>query len=202
MLRRNLWISARLVSGSFGQVSNMVYLPVQSTPAFPHFVLCTFPQYTWPPFISNLPHSLAIVPLTHLWNTNNGSFSCLASTITIHKCQGLTVNQAIVDLIGTREQPAGLSFVAILGVRRLTNVVLQPFAFGRISRLGVAPSVLASLRIFICVLHQHPSKNNYMFTKQFLVSFLPSVLIALTGDAVFPRSLWEAMFGRGTSCSK
>jgi len=54
----------------------------------------------------------------------------------------LTPNQAVVDP-GTREQSAGLSFVAILRVRRLVDLVLQPFAFDRISRLGVAPLVLA-----------------------------------------------------------
>jgi len=59
-----------------------------------------------------------------------------------HSCQGLTLNQAVVDL-GTREQSAGLSFVAILRVRQLVDLVLQPFVFDRISRLGVAPSVVA-----------------------------------------------------------
>ena len=141
MLRSNLWIGAGLVNGNLGQVLDIVYLPGQSPPALPHFILCTFPQYTGPPFISNSPHSVPIVPIRRVWDTSNSSFSrtqlplCLAYPITIHKCQGLNLNQAVVDL-GTRDQSAGLSIVAISRVRRLVDLVLQPFAFDRISRLG------------------------------------------------------------------
>jgi len=55
---------------------------------------------------------------------------------------GLTLNQAVVDL-GTREQSTGLPFLAISRVHRLVDLVLQPCAFDCISRLGIAPSVLA-----------------------------------------------------------
>lgn len=90
---------------------------------------------------------MPIVPLTRVWNTNNSTFSrtqrplCLATVITIHTCQGWTLDQTVVDL-GMREQSAGPAFVAVSRLRRLTDLVLQPFAFYHISRLGVAPSVL------------------------------------------------------------
>jgi len=38
---------------------------------------------------------------------------------------------------------AGLSFAGISRVRRLVDLVLQPFVFNRTSHLGVDPSVLA-----------------------------------------------------------
>ena len=128
MLRVNLWIGAGPVNNSFGKVSDIIYLPGQSPPALPH-ILCTFQQYTGPPFISNLPHSVPTVPIMCVWNTSNGSFSrtqlllYLAYTITVHRCQGLTLNQAVVYL-GTHQQSAGLSFVAISRVRRLVYLVL------------------------------------------------------------------------------
>ena len=42
----------------------------------------------------------------------------LAFAMTIHKCQGMTLSTAVIDL-GTKELASGLTFVAISRVRRL-----------------------------------------------------------------------------------
>ena len=48
--------------------------------------------------------------------------------MTIHKSQGQTLPQVVVDL-ATAEKAAGISFVAISRVRSLQNLVLQPMSF-------------------------------------------------------------------------
>ena len=60
----------------------------------------------------------------------------LAWAVTIHKAQGLTLNKLCVD-IGRKEFSAGLTFVAISRVRRLTDLLLNPpFAFQRLKNLS------------------------------------------------------------------
>ena len=60
----------------------------------------------------------------------------LAWAVTIHKAQGLTLSKLSVN-IGRKEFSAGLTFVAISRVRRLTDLLLNPpFAFQRLKNLS------------------------------------------------------------------
>ena len=65
----------------------------------------------------------------------------LSWALTIHKCQGLTLDQAVVN-IGDFEMSPGLSFVALSRARTVDNHMLAPFEFERISRLDRLPSVV------------------------------------------------------------
>ena len=148
MLRANLCIQSG-VNGCLCRVADIVYLLGQSPPALPHLVLFTFLQYTVSAFVSNLPRSVPIAPLMHVWNSINAAHSCRHSScscssqcMSIHKHQGLTLGQAVVDLCTLKQSP-GLSFVAVSWVWQLTDLILQPFTFDCISHLGVAPSALA-----------------------------------------------------------
>ena len=49
----------------------------------------------------------------------------IAYAITIHKSQGLTPNKAVVN-IGKKEFLAGLAYVALSRVKRLTELILDP----------------------------------------------------------------------------
>ena len=54
---------------------------------------------------------------------------------TVHKSQGQTLPQVVVDL-GMAEKVAGISFVAISRVHSLQNLVLQPMSFQRLQAIG------------------------------------------------------------------
>ena len=55
--------------------------------------------------------------------------------MTIHKSQGQTLPQVVVDL-GTAEKTAGISFVGVSRVRSLQNFLLQPVSFQRLQAIG------------------------------------------------------------------
>ncbi|RXK35219.1 hypothetical protein M231_07522 [Tremella mesenterica] len=75
---------------------------------------------------------LLIVPVTATWDGPSGT-SCsrtqsalqLSYAITIHKLQGMTLDQAKIDL-GAREFVVGLSFVAASQVKTLSGLTFQP----------------------------------------------------------------------------
>ena len=65
----------------------------------------------------------------------------LSWALTIHKCQGLTLDRAVVHVnIGDYEMSPGLSFVALSGARTVNNMMLAPFEVERMSRLDRLPS--------------------------------------------------------------
>ena len=60
----------------------------------------------------------------------------LAWAVTIHKCQGMTLNKAVIDL-GKKEFSAGLTFVACSRVRQLKDLLfVTPFPFQRVANLA------------------------------------------------------------------
>ena len=142
MLRQNLWVQKGLVNGSIGTVHRIIYSD-NPPPALPSVVVCVFPGYTGPPFIQGVPNSVPITCVQRTWQQNDTVLSrtgiplVLSWAMTIHKCQGLTMPNAVID-IGPREQTTGLSFVAMSRVRSINNLVLAPFDFDRISRLSEA----------------------------------------------------------------
>ena len=52
--------------------------------------------------------------------------------ITIHKSQGLTLSKVVVDL-GPKEKVAGLAYVAISRVRKLSDLILLPLTLERLT---------------------------------------------------------------------
>ena len=65
--------------------------------------------------------------------------------MTIHKSQGQTLPQVVVDLC-TAEKAAGISFVAISSVRSLQNLVLQPMSLQRLQAIGKSKQLQERLR--------------------------------------------------------
>ena len=54
---------------------------------------------------------------------------------TIHKCQGMTLDLALVDL-GEADFTSGLTYVALSRVRKLTHLLLEPFQWNRYESIG------------------------------------------------------------------
>ena len=54
--------------------------------------------------------------------------------MTIHKAQGLTLEQAVIDL-GSTEHSFGLTFVALSRVKHINNLLIQPFPFDRLQKI-------------------------------------------------------------------
>ena len=140
MLRINLWVKKGLVNGSIGTVLRIIYNQ-NTPPSLPAFVVCIFPSYTGPPSLPDHPNSFPIIPVQRQWSIGNQTYSRigipldLAWALTIHKSQGLTLDNAVIDL-GQQETSAGLSFVALSRVRRLDNLLLTPFPFDRLNGLS------------------------------------------------------------------
>ena len=90
---------------------------------------------------------LPIITRTKNWTTKSG-VSCsrtqypvsLAYSITIHKSQGLTLDEAYVD-IGMSEKSAGLTYVGLSRVRTLDGLLLHPFSFKRLTELNTKPYI-------------------------------------------------------------
>ena len=55
----------------------------------------------------------------------------LAAAVTIHKSQGMTLDKVLLDLAG-RDFSAGLSYVALSRVRRITDLAFEgPLSYDR-----------------------------------------------------------------------
>ena len=85
-------------------------------------------------FCVNIPNCVPIYPLTNCSNTYGTNLERqqfplkLAWSITIHKAQGLTLNDIWVDL-GPSEKAAGLTYVALTRVRSLSNLIIEPMPY-------------------------------------------------------------------------
>lgn len=65
----------------------------------------------------------------------------LASAMTIHKCQGLTLKKTWVDL-GPSEKTSGLTYVALSRVKKIEDLVVEPMTLERLQ----APQKLTNLK--------------------------------------------------------
>ena len=139
MLSANLWVDMGLVNGAMGTVQAICYHEGAAPPDLPVAVTVLFDKYYGPTLSDG---TVPIPPLRRSWATSGSQCSRvqiplkLAWAVTIHKAQGLTLNKLSVD-IGKKEFSAGLTFVAISRVRRLSDLLLKPpFAFQRLKNLA------------------------------------------------------------------
>ena len=51
--------------------------------------------------------------------------------MTIHKCQGLTLNKAWINL-GSSERTSGITYVALSRVKRIQDLVIEPVTLERL----------------------------------------------------------------------
>ena len=128
MLRKNLWTDAGLVNGALGYIAGVVFTDCDRT--LPNYLLIEFDGYLGPLF---LPEHPKVVPIpTFKGDFEHESKNCtriqfpivLAWAITIHKCQGMTLDKVVID-IGKKEMAAGLTFVAISRVRHIDDLTFS-----------------------------------------------------------------------------
>ena len=140
MLTANLWVQAGLVNGAMGTVVAICYDQAGgSPPNLPVAVTVQFDSYGGP----TLPDgTVPIIPLRRTWLSTEKQCSRLqlplklAWAVTIHKCQGMILSKAVID-VGKKEFSAGLTFVACLRVRQLKNLLfVPPFPFQRVANLA------------------------------------------------------------------
>lgn len=116
MLRTNLWTANALVSGALATVRDILYETGKRPPDdIPVAIMVEFHKYTGP-CLKRSPVFL-VTALTRTFMEKNVSCSqtqfslVLAWAINIHKCQGITLNGAVVD-ISVKEMQIGLTYVA------------------------------------------------------------------------------------------
>ena len=139
MLSSNLWVEMGLVNGAIGMIQAICYSEGTAPPDLPVAVTVLFDSYSGPTLSDG---TVPISPIRHSWSTSGSHCSRLqlplklAWTVTIHKAQGLTLDEVSID-IGKKEFSAGLTFVALSRVRHITDLLLNPpFPFQRLKNLG------------------------------------------------------------------
>ena len=94
-----------------------------------------------------MPSVQPIAPFETSWSTTGDDSGhearhqvplALCWSITMHMSQGQTMDKAVVDL-GKSESTAGLTFVCLSRAKRLVDLLIEPMAFKRLSKLGDKP---------------------------------------------------------------
>ena len=114
MLRRNLDIKKGLVNGAVGTVLNITL----------QHVIVKFDHITEPCTIEMTRSKFMLLKSFHIYRKQFPLI--LAYAVTIHKCQGLSLDCAIVDL-SSKIFCAGMAYVALSRVRSLDGLHLTNF---------------------------------------------------------------------------
>ncbi len=145
MLSSNLWVDMGLVNGAMGTIHAICYKTGQSPPSLPVAVTILFDHYSGPTLSDG---TVPITPLRRSWSSSGSSCSRLqlplklAWAVTIHKSQGLTLDNVVID-VGKKEFSVALTFVAISRVRCLTDLLFSPpFAYQRLNNISKSKRML------------------------------------------------------------
>jgi hypothetical protein len=144
MLLENLWTEAGAVNGSLGTVRDIVWPAGTTDPrlTMPAAILVDFDKYEGPEFImdSETGRKLVLVmPATRDWVRGNATCSrtqfplTVAYAITIHKSQGISTDQAVLNISGRKDFALRLTYVAISRIRSLKGLLFEtPFEVKRL----------------------------------------------------------------------
>ena len=171
MLTSNLWVDVGLVNGAMGTIRAICYRS-GGPPDLPISVMVHFDNYSGPTLHDG---TVPITPLRRTWSSSGGQCSRLqlplklAWAVTIHKSQGLTLDNVVID-VGKREFSSGLTFVACSRVRQLKDLLFTPpFPFQRLANLANSQRLrerqeedvrLRSLRVLPPTDHSIPSSSS------------------------------------------
>ena len=171
MLTSNFWVDVGLVNGAMGTIHAICYRS-GGPPDLPISVMVHFDNYSGPTLHNG---TVPITPLRRTWSSSGGHCSRLqlplklAWAVTIHKSQGLTLDNVVID-VGKREFSSGLTFVACSRVRQLKDLLFTPpFPFQRLANLANSQRLrerqeedvrLLSLRVLPPTDHSIPSSSS------------------------------------------
>ena len=130
MLLTNLWSECGLTNGANGIVKYIVYEKGKKPPSLPLYVLVYFPDYTGPSFHDTEEKLVPIAPIEKKWYVEKTEYSRTmlplkpSYAITIHKSQGQTLKNIIIDL-GDTECSTGLTYTALSRTTHLNNIAFE-----------------------------------------------------------------------------
>jgi PIF1-like helicase len=136
MLTDNIWVENGLVNGSMGTAKDIVWNEGQDpTKDMPTAIMVEVDNYEGPKFPGT--NYIPIFPVTRRFEYKKRDCSRTnfplrpAYAITVHKAQGLTLRQAVLNL-ELKDHSPGLSYVAISRVKRLSSIMFEtPFDLSR-----------------------------------------------------------------------
>ena len=144
----NIWLVAGLANGSIGTVYDIIYEPGEGPPALPTAILVKFDpdQYYGPSFLEDVPGIVKFSVETRSWASTKGKATTycsrtqfplqLATSVTIHKSQGLSLECVLIDL-GEKEYQPGLTYTAATRVKDPAKVAFCPVpSFFRLAACG------------------------------------------------------------------
>ena len=119
-----------MTNGANGIVKYIVYEKGKKPPSLPSYVLVYFPDYTGPSFHDTKEKLVPIAPIEKKWYVTKTEYSrkmlplIPSYAITIHKTQGQSLKNIIVDL-GISDLATGLTYTALSRTTHLNNIVFE-----------------------------------------------------------------------------
>ena len=152
LLTKNLHQEVGLVNGIRGEVKELVYAENKPAPHPPLYVVVKFDGYSGGSDWSEQERysgCVLIAPVDSSWADGGNQTRTqlplkLCWAIAMHKSQGQTLQMAVIDL-GVKEACTGLTFVCLSRAKNIRDLVVEPMAFDRLSRLGESPTLKARL---------------------------------------------------------
>ena len=152
MLTVKFWVGASLVNRSLGKVITIIYNLNNQLPTLQYFVVIEFLHYKGPPCDASNQNFVSIPPITR--GSHRKVPLHMAWGLTIHKAQGMTLQNATID-IGNIDRK-GLTFTAISRLKYLSSLcIYRSFSFYRYSRMKNNPYVQRRNKSKHCLLQSH-----------------------------------------------
>ncbi len=136
VINNNIWTSQGLINGTIGYVRHILFEPNKKPPDLPFAVIVEVEESYNGPHLKNKIRYVSINPITSfMYNRNKKRIERtqlpldLSFALTIHKCQGSTLNHIKINL-GKFDLSPGSAYVALSRARSLENILIEGWEFG------------------------------------------------------------------------